>query len=307
MHKTDWLHDAGWGVFTHYLYHAAASRSGVCATAFDDWDACGDWNSVVDSFDTDRLAKKLNDIGAKYYFITIMQRTKYMLAPNETYDRITGYAPGEACAKRDLIADLYESLSRYGIRLCLYYTGDGPMDDPQAGPRMGMVSHEVGITEEFVANWASVLREYSLRYGKKISAWWIDGCYEGIGYREKTLGMLADAARAGNPDVLVSLNCGVREKVSAYSEWDDFTTGEMDRFTDFPESRFISGAQWHTLNHVGSTWAESDTQIDGPALADYVKKVNERGGVVTLDIAIRPNGDLYDEQLGVLKALKKTQ
>ncbi|MBQ7983362.1 MAG: alpha-L-fucosidase, partial [Clostridia bacterium] len=291
MHKTDWMHDAGWGVFTHYLHHSES------------------WNETVASFDTERLAKKLHDIGAGYYFITIMQRSKYMLAPNDTYNRITGYAPGEACPTRDLIADLYESLSRYGIRLCLYYTGDGPLDDAQAGAAMGLLSEQISgkperISVEFANNWASVLREYSLRYGDKISAWWVDGCYEWLGYNEETLGILADAARAGNPDALVSLNCGVMERVSAYSRHDDFTTGEMNAFRDLPEARFAGGAQWHSLIHLGTFWARFDAQIDGPALAAYVREVNARGGVITIDIGITPEGDLGDEQLQILSHIR---
>jgi hypothetical protein len=288
MHKTDWMSEAGWGVFTHYLYGHFG----------------GNWSDVVDRFDTERLADNLASVGAKYYFITVMQGSKHMLAPNATYDRITGFAPGEACARRDLIADLSDSLTRRGIRLCLYYTGDGPHADPQAGPAMGYDDQSKPVTVPFVKNWASVLREYSLRYGHKISAWWVDGCYPFFGYTDETLGILADAARAGNPDVLVALNCGVKERVSSYTRHEDFTTGEMDRFYDYPDARFIDGEQWHTLNHIGTRWSASDRQIDGPALADYVRRVREKGGAVTLDIRIEADGSLYPEQLEVLSHLR---
>jgi hypothetical protein len=33
------------------------------------------------------------------------------------------------------------------------------------------------VTEVFVQKWASVLEEYTVRYGDKVSGWWIDGCY----------------------------------------------------------------------------------------------------------------------------------
>ena len=285
-HKTDWFCQAGWGIFTHYLFHDE------------------NWDKKVASFDTERLADKLASIGAKYYFITLMQRKKYMLAPNETYDRITGYKSGEACATRDLVEDLYQSLSKRGIALCLYYTGDGPLDDPQAGPRMGYVSQDDKVTKEYVEKWSSVLREYSLRYGNKIKAWWIDGCYQFIGYEEETLSMMAEAARAGNPDALVSLNCGVNDRVSSYTQHEDFTTGEMNDFSDVPDSRFVGGEQWHTLTHLGSTWGGRDCQIDGPSLADYIHRVNQKGGVVTIDIGINEEGDLMDEQLKVLRHIR---
>ena len=288
MHKTDWMYEAGWGVFNHYL-------DGLYG---------GDWNACVDSFDTERLAKTLAELGAGYYFITIMQRSKHLIAPNAAFNRITGYKPGEACANRDLIADLYDSLSKYGIRLCLYFTGDGPLDDPQAGPAMGYTTQDEPVTTEFVRNWASVLREYSERYGDKVWAWWVDGCYQFIGYDEEKLGMLADAAHAGNPDALVSLNCGVMERVSAYSDHDDFTTGEMNRFVDLPDGRFAGGAQWHELVHLGHDWAKDDTQIDGASLAKYVRAVNDRGGVITVEIAVTSDGRFSDAQMEVLSHLK---
>lgn len=290
MHKTDWLYQAKWGIFNHYLFGL-----------YDN----DDWNALVDSYDTDRLAKMLSDMGAGYYFITIMQLHRYMIAPNETYDRITGYRPGEACARRDLISDLYDSLSQYGIRLCLYYTGDGPMKDPQAGTAMGYTSYDEPVTDAFVDNWASVLRDYSLRYGNKISAWWIDGCYSWLGYDERKLGKLADAARAGNSDTLVALNGGVFPRVSAYSIHDDYTTGEMTAFTDIPDDRFINDAQWHELVYLGTNWAQFDTQIDGPSLAEYVEKVNEHGGVVTLEIGVTADGNFSDIQKEVIGHIKR--
>ncbi len=58
-----------------------------------------------------------------------------MLAPNETHDEIAGTAPGEACAVRDIPMELADKLKKYGIKLCLYYTGDGPHFEPEIGPK----------------------------------------------------------------------------------------------------------------------------------------------------------------------------
>ena len=43
---------------------------------------------------------------------------------------------------------------------------------------------------------------------------------------------------------------------------------------------------------------------DGPALAEYVRRVREKGGAVTLDIRIEADGSLYPEQLEVLSHLR---
>ena len=75
------------------------------------------------------MPRNLHEMGAGYYVITTMQGRKFMIAPNKTFDRIAGTKTGEACAARDLVQDLYQALSRYGIDLYLYFTGDGPYKD----------------------------------------------------------------------------------------------------------------------------------------------------------------------------------
>lgn len=267
------------------------------------------WNEHVEAFDTDLLAKQLHEAGAGYYIITIMQRSKYMIAPNETYNNLTGYKTGEACCKRDLIADIIKSLEKYDIPLGLYFTGDGPLDDPQAGKGMGYISNKVGahtekVSTDFVKNWASVVEEYSKRYGDKVKLWWVDGCYEQIGYNEEKLAILAKGIKSGNPNTLVSLNCGVMERVSGYSESDDFTTGEMEDFIDIPDQRFINGSQWHILAYLSPTnWGNPGSKRDGAYMKNYINKVHTNGGVVSIDCCLRRDGSIDPDLLKVLKEI----
>lgn len=309
MHKTDWFYNKRWGVFNHYLYGAQLDPEHPGKAASELYG----WNEYVNKFDTDLLAKQLHEAGAGYYIITIMQRSQYMLAPNETYNKITGYKPGEACCERDLIADLIKSLDKYDIPLGLYYTGDGPLNDPKAGKSMGNFTEIPGehpkdpVSVEFVTKWASVAAEYSKRYGDKIKLWWVDGCYDFNGYDEEKLAIMAAGVKAGNPNALVSLNCGVKgDRVYGYSLSDDFTTGEMLSFEDVPDQRFIDGAQWHTLSYLSPVnWGAPGTRYDGAYMRDYVNRVHEKGGVVSIDCAVRVDGSIDPEQLEVLKAINK--
>ena len=307
-HKTDWLYNKKWGVFIHLLNATQnnprrAENMGAGQT---------DWSDYIDSLDAELIAEQIAEINAGYLFLTIMQRSKHMLAPNETYDKITGYKPGEACAKRDFVEDMHKALDKRGIGLLLYYTGDGPLDDPQAGAAFGYVNQEEKVSVGFVQKWTDVLKEYSVRYGSKVKGWWVDGCYKFIGYDEPKLKFYADAIRAGNPDALVSLNIGVEARVSPYSASDDFTTGEMNDFQDLPDGRFIDGAQWHTLSFLGvppdgniyNGWCQPKSKYSGEYMRDYVKKVNERGGVVTVDVCMFRDGHIDKEQLSVLGHLK---
>ncbi len=92
--NTDWLRDARVGVFMHLLP--------------------GDSRGLerVNQFDVDALAAQLESVGAKYLVLTLGQNSGFMNSPNPTYERITGYQPGQRCSTRDLPLDLYRALHR---------------------------------------------------------------------------------------------------------------------------------------------------------------------------------------------------
>ncbi|MCY2994825.1 MAG: alpha-L-fucosidase [Planctomycetota bacterium] len=296
--KTDWFMASKYGVFVHYLVGLQNNPDHVASLGRQtSWDEC------VREFDVEKFADRMRDAGAGYVIFTMIQRSRFLIAPNATFDRLTGYRPGEACATRDLVEDLYQALNKRGIALMLYWTGDGPCDDPQAAqalrwPATGQV------TDEFVRNWSEVVREYGLRYRDKVKGWWTDGCYRFIGYDEQKLGVLAEALRAGYRQRIVSLNPGVEDRVRPYSRHEDFTTGEQNSFTDFPVSRFVDGEQWHVLSYLGSGWAQPGTAKTKAEMVDYVNACNSLGGVVSIDVVLYRDGDLDRSQLEVLKAIR---
>lgn len=312
----DKFYSRRWGVFFHYLYSTMGMHK-----EHDEYD----WNEVVDSFDVETFASELHRMGAGYCFITLMQGSKHMLAPNRVYDEICGTKQGEACAKRDLVSDLYDALSKYNIDLCLYYTGDGPHRDSICGPKMGFYDMEKRdrVSERFVQNWAAVLEEYSVRYGDKVKAWWIDGCYDYFGYTDELLKPLHEAIKRGNPNAIVAFNNGelLREEVLSgqvekkLKKWycnEEFTAGEDVDFTYIPKERFADGAQAHILAPFGADgvkhepdkswmwWYQKGARYDNAYMKDYVKKVNDAGGVVTLELYIYPDGTLDREQVDTL-------
>jgi hypothetical protein len=191
--KTDWFVAGKYGVFVHYLVGLQNNPDHVASLGRQtSWDEC------VREFDVEKFADRMRDAGAGYVIFTMIQRSRFLIAPNATFDRLTGYRPGEACATRDLVEDLYQALNKRGIALMLYWTGDGPCDDPQAAqalrwPATGQV------TDEFVRNWSEVVREYGLRYRDKVKGWWTDGCYRFIGYDEQKLGCWRRPSALGTP------------------------------------------------------------------------------------------------------------
>jgi len=294
--NTDWFQKAGYGVFVHYLNGLQNNPEQIHSLGrTTEWDEC------VREFDTERFADTMAEVGAGYVIFTVMQITKHTIAPSETFDRISGYQPGEACSTRDLIEDLYQSLHKRGIPLMLYYTGDGLRADDKAGPAFGCVTP---VTTEFVTKWASVAEEYSKRYGDKVVGWWVDGMYPFIGYTDETLGIMTRALKAGNPKAIVALNRGVDPQVCSYTPYEDYTCGEQNRFFDMPAERFLDGEQWHILSFMGSGWGHPGSQYTKQDLAEYVFDVNQRGGVVSIEVLLFRDGSLDRSQVEVLKAVR---
>lgn len=315
MHKTDWMYERKWGVFLHYLEgamnHPEKPRSMGRHTS---WDEC------IEDFDCDLFAYQLHEAGAGWLILTLMQQTKYLLAPNETFNQLTGYQNGEACPKVDFVERMYQALAKYDIALLLYFTGDGPIRDERASKIFPLVigEHMVEERKPFVENWAAVAREYSMRYGDKIKGWWQDGCW--IGYTEKELAYFADAFRAGNPDAVVAQNvygcldhygCQVRE-VRKCAMNNEFTAGELIDFGALPYGPFVNQSRWHILSFLGEApenskpdgWGKPGCKYTPGWMFDYVDQIHRIGGIITIDICGYRDGHIDPEQLRVLRVLK---
>jgi hypothetical protein len=305
--NTDWFSKAGYGVFVHYLEDIQNDPTTIQSLGKKtSWDEC------VREFDVNRFADTMAEAGAGYVIFTMHQRTRFLIAPNATFDRITGYKPGEACATRDLVEDLYQALHRKNIPLMLYWTGNGPGSDPKAVAAFG--GWKTPISREWVQQWSAVVEEYGNRYGDKVAGWWCDGCYYTHGdlrYDEEKLGILARALKAGNPKRIIALNPGV--EMTAYSRHEDFTAGEQNQFHEQPSQRWLDGEQWHILSFLGISrpgnrlsagWCEPGVGYTKQELAEYIFDVNHAGGVVSIDVLLFRDGSLDRSQVEVLKSLR---
>lgn len=323
MTAQDRMMQKKWGVFNHFLY---GSEKGYTDYRADDKEEilrmAEEWNQQVDSFDVEKLARTLHEIGCGYYFITVMQGTRFMIAPNAAYSRITGIAPGEGCARRDLIRDIGEALKQYDIDLYLYYTGDGPHFDKVAGPAMGLYEdYEAGlhgkVDRQFVENWAAVMEEYAVRYGDLVKGWWVDGCYAHLGYDNELLSLYYNAMKKGNPEVLGAFNSGTASFVHPdgdntpikWFEHEGFICGEDNDFTYIFQNRFTGDAQNHLLIPLGNYrdgnpcagWRNTGVRRDKEYLADYIAQNNRAGAVITVDIFVDQHGNFDPAQVEALK------
>ena len=301
-----------WGVFNHYLFNDICKPESPKNLGRN----ITDWDSAVKLFDVEKLAYNLHKMNAGYYFITMMQGSKHMLAPNATYDTIAGTKPGRACSTRDLPMELADALAKYNIDLCLYYTGDGPHADREIGAKFGYAGDAgdgSSVDEAFCKNWSAVLEEYAVRYGNKVKAWWIDGCYrEALGYNEGYLSLYRDAVKKGNPEALVTFNQGVFAYLEKYWSLEDFTAGETNSFIYATPDKYIDGALSHTLaplgyNPHGEHWYEwcgwgcRGLKHTKEYMRDYIRNFTGHGGIVSVDIYVNIDGSFDPEQQAFLE------
>lgn len=327
-----WLAHRKWGVFLHYLDSVQNASGNYHNTQGyrTSWDEC------AEALDVDLLASQLNEAKAGYVIFTLQQGTRFLCAPNHTFETLTGYAPGEACCRRDLIEDLYRALSRYNIPLFLYFTGDGPKQDPRAMAALygrAVQFPKDQIHPDFVRKWCAVLQEYAQRYAGRIRGWWIDGLYESLGYNDSLIALYKQAVRKGNPGALFSANyygCVHDEQTAEIpgigsvlmgefyhrlqppTAHCDFTAGEVVTLDVFPTGQLLEGAQTHILSFLGiphhpvevyGGWGARGCKYSTDYLLQYVRQVNACGGVVSLDVCLYRDGRLDPDQLRVLKML----
>ena len=308
--NTDWFQQAGWGVFTHYL--AAADMSAAA------------WQVQVDAFDVERLADQLVRVGASYYFITIGQNSGHYCAPNATYDAFVGRVPS-LLSRRDLVADLADALALRGIRLMVYLPSGAPSMDTLAMEKLewrwgfakpwpAWGGPETGERlAAFQERWEAVIREWSLRWGHKVSGWWFDGCYFADAmYRHPespNFASFAAAAKAGNPDAIVAFNPGVKVPIVCHTEHEDYTAGEISEA--FPmrstrPGRWLDGAQYHVLSYLGQNWCRGVPRFPDTFVIGYTQYVREHGGVITWDVPITAEGYIPEPFIAQLARLRLT-
>ena len=275
---TDWFHNAKLGAFMHFLLNK-------------------DNFNLTEQFDVEGLADQLSDAGAPYFVFTLGQNSGYYNAPNEVYDKLGGYKSGERCSKRDLPMELAKALKKRGIRFMLYLPCQTPNHDLNVVKAFGFpaepINNDRHFTQEGAQHWASVIKCWSKRYGKLVSGWWFDGGYTTrCGFNSEIASLYAKAAKAGNKNSIVTFNPGIKLIKSTSAE--DYTAGEINEPLKIQiNDRWIEGSQAHILTYLGDTWGAHNLRYDDNIWIDWIKGINSKGGVVTMDM-----GTNYNPQKG---------
>jgi len=302
QNRASWLKDAKWGVMIHYQPEWLASEYQLDSITLDEW------NDLIDNFDCEGLATQLSDAGAGYLIITIRHTPAFLISPNSMYDHYTGQTPSR-CSNRDLVVDLYHALNKYGIRLITYIPGHAPSKNMAEIEGFATTSSDYfkyGPFErnaESILRWQEVIREYSMRWGDKVSGWWIDGCYRpNTRYRQPDVpnfASMAAAARAGNPQSIVAFNAGVFPRIMSVTPYEDYTAGEIGDPAGinwmYNYDGLIDGKQIQVLSFLGEFWGKGNPRFKEEQIIKYSLDINKVGGAVTWDVPPKLDGTISND------------
>lgn len=302
--RAAWMKQARWGVMNHYLADWIARVEKV-ETSVELW------NKLIDRFDVEGLAKQIESVGAGYYLITIGQNSGYYLSPNATYDKYVGIQPSK-CSRRDLVADLSEALHKRRIKLMVYLPAGAPNGDRAAREALQWQNGPYP-NREFQLKWEQVIREWSTRWGKKVDGLWFDGCYwPNSMYRSNeppNFASFAAAARASNPESIVAFNPGVVPRILSLTPHEDYTAGEINDLDRVEIRRAvdgkIDGVQVHILSFLGERWGMGAPRFEAEQVVKWSRDIHGKGGVITWDVPIQPNGLIPEPFMDQLAAVGK--
>lgn len=279
---TDWFCKSKYGLFFHYLFSIEEMKS----------------------FDPEKFASQVAQTGAGYVVLTLGQNSGFYCGPNDTYEQLTHNSKGSKCFLGDVPLQAANALKPYGIKLMLYLPSHPPSADNNASKALGLdqsICPDWNINDETVKNWSLVIKAWSEHYGKNISGWWFDGFYPFISMNSNHAKLYKEAVLSGNEDSIIALNQGLEPTIYPANEYCDYTAGEFNEYGAMPTERFVDGAQWHIASFIGSDWLNGTVCVDKDFFADYINKVNAKGGVVSIGLAINSDGSMSPEQLDYMK------
>ncbi len=316
--RTDWM-GGHWGMMCHWIAPGPAPEKG---------EPVQDLNRAVDAFQLERFLNQVEESGAAFLMFTIGQNTSYYASPNATLDRLAG--SGHA-SRRDLVMEIAAGLHKRGKRFIAYLPAEIKEPEVLHKPFAWNPSDQ----SEFERRYTAFVREYSVRFGNQLDAWWFDGCYTWPDFHndKRHWQWWIDAARAGNPDAPVAFNdgCFYIGKRTPPTPLQDYLSGECWGFRDgkillgheqgkvesfLPASRFVEGTevQFHVLTPIdcGGEWAHEKAgpmlppRYSDKELFPVVRHVLQAQGTVTLNAGICQEGHIGQQTLAQLKRLSRS-
>jgi hypothetical protein len=281
----------------------------------------GDRKSFEDfanGFDVPRFVNMVKATGASYVIWSISLITYQLVAPIKAVDDIMGNST--LTSTRDLIGEIAAGLQSNGIHFCMYYhSGINQQPDWLAKQNWPAEFSGTGTGDKsvFFDNWVKVMSEIGKRYGTKLDGLFFD---DGCNYYPAPFERLGAAARAGNPNRLISWNAWISAR---YTDFQDVLFGEGYHgenqfgtsveggngvFTDGPQrglmghGMFVTEGSWA----IGRRNSTIKTQITLDQSLSWIKNASARGVPLSFCMVMYEDQSYAQTTMNIFTALDST-
>jgi hypothetical protein len=179
------------------------------------------WPGCYANMNWQNFAQTIKNEGADYLVWSITWASTYIAAPIASVDAVY---PGRT-SSTDYLSQILTDCQNLGIKVIFYYH-TGHDETTTWWPAFFNVSSTgyYAQKQNFINSWMNIISEIGNRYGNLLSGWMFD---DGGIYYPAPYSMLESAARAGNPDRVVSFNSSYVDGAGPRTnDYDDFYFGE---------------------------------------------------------------------------------
>jgi len=291
--STEWLKEAQYGLMFQWGQWGFPKTGPAKA-----------WPQQIIDFDVDSFVERMADMSAGYVVWSVSWWSYYVPAPIQAVDEIvSGHT-----SPRDLIGELADALNARGIKLMLYYHAGGESKDWWS---KNWVSPD--DKTRLFANWKKVISEIGNRYGSRLAGWFFDD--DNITY-PANYEELGAAARAGNPDRLISYNSWIGPKGTEFQDlaFGEGCTGDTPVSVD-EEGVIVSGncqgLQAHGMFIMEQDWGvhEENTVITPTVSKEdavrWAQIAAARKQALTYTLMMYEDGSMHPQTIETMKAVKE--
>jgi len=308
---TTWLSQSQYGLMTQFGpwgYPPSGPRKSL--------------ETFANGFDVPGFVNTVTKTGARYVIWSMTWWEYRMLAPIQAVDDIVGN--GNRTSTRDVVGELATALHQAGIRFILFYhtgqdshLGYNSTDwwVAQQWPDALFTDRASGDRSRFFNNFVAVISEIGTRYGTLLDGWFFD---DGMVYYPAPFERLGQAAKAGNPNRLISYNDWI---AASFTDFQEVIFGEADtgaaRFGSAPAGGngiFTDGPHKGLLQHgmftmeqdwgVHSQDQSSTTQVNAAQAIGWVQSASARDVPLSFNMMFWEDQTYAQASLDVLLAVK---
>jgi hypothetical protein len=302
--NSQWLTDAGYGLF--FQYGAWGYPPNGLAKTLDQ-QAC--------DFNVPAFVDMVKSTGAAYVMWSYTWYTYQVDGPNAVIDRILGNGGNTAACDLDL--KVAQSLHKAGIKFILYYHNGHDQDPTWWAKQQFPAGYRLtgtGDKTTFLTNWKNVISWAGDHFGRNLDGWWFD---DGAYYYPADFKSLQSAARAGNPNRIVTWNTWI---AAAYTKYEDFQPGETCNGSPTsgsvvgPDGVYLTGPykgiRAHCAVLLNQDWGVHDPNttirptVSTQSAVNTVRTAMANHTALSLDLMMYEDGTVDPTTLATLKEIK---